>query len=51
VSYYFSEFLRARLNYEHRWSDIASENSRNSLLMELTWIFGSHPPEPFWVNR
>lgn len=50
-SYYFSEFLRFRLNYEHRWSDIGPEDGRNSLLMELTWVFGAHPPEPFWVNR
>jgi hypothetical protein len=50
-SYYFSEFLRLRLNYERRWSEIAAEDGRNSFLMELTWIFGAHPPEPFWVNR
>jgi len=51
LSYYFSEFLRLRLNFEHRWSDIVSEDGRNSFLVELNWIFGAHPPEPFWVNR
>ncbi len=51
VSYYFSEFLRARLNYEHRWSDLFTENNRNSVFLELNWVFGSHPPEPFWVNK
>ncbi len=51
ISYYFSEFLRARLNYEHRWSDLFTENNRNSLFFELNWVFGSHPPEPFWVNK
>ena len=51
ISYYLSEFLRARLNYEHRWSDLFTENKRNSLFFELNWVFGSHPPEPFWVNR
>ena len=50
-SYYFSEFLRFRVNYEHRWSDLASENGRNSVYMELNFVFGSHPPEPFWVNK
>jgi hypothetical protein len=50
-SYYFSEFLRFRLNYEHRWSDLVAENNRNSVYFELNWIFGSHPPEPFWVNK
>lgn len=51
MSYYFSEFLRLRLNLEHRWSDIALEDGRNSFWVELNWIFGAHPPEPFWVNR
>ena len=51
VSYYLSEFLRARLSYEHRWSDLFTENNRNTFLFELNWIFGSHPPEPFWVNK
>jgi hypothetical protein len=51
VSYYFSEFLRFRLNYEHRWSDLFTENGRNSFYAELNFVFGSHPPEPFWVNK
>src|SRR4030095_15052403 len=50
-TYYFSEFLRVRFDFEHRWSDITSENHRTTLWAELNWIFGSHPPEPFWVNR
>ncbi len=51
LSYYFSEFLRLRLNYERRWSGIAAENKRNSVFVELNWLFGAHPPEPFWVNK
>ncbi len=51
VSYYFSEFLRFRLNYEHRWSDLYTEDGRNSVYAELNFIFGSHPPEPYWVNK
>lgn len=51
LSYYFSEFLRFRVNYEHLWSDIESENGRNSVFFELNWVFGAHPPEPFWVNK
>ena len=51
LSYYFSEFFRLRLNYEHRWSDILAENGRNSVFLEFNWIFGAHPPEPFWVNK
>lgn len=51
VSYYFSEFLRFRVDYEHRWSDFVTEDRRNSVYFELNWIFGAHPPEPFWVNK
>jgi hypothetical protein len=51
LSYYLTEFLRARVSYERRWSDLFTENNRNSFLFELNWVFGSHPPEPFWVNR
>ena len=51
LSYYFSEFLRLRLNYERRWSDFLAEDGSNSVFVELNWIFGAHPPEPFWVNK
>ena len=51
LSYYVSEFFRLRLNYEHRWSDILAEDGRDSVFLELSWIFGGHPPEPFWVNK
>jgi hypothetical protein len=27
------------------------ENKRNTVFVELNWLFGSHPPEPFWVNK
>jgi len=50
-SYYFSEFLRFRLNYEQRWSDLSSENRRKSVFAELNFVFGSHPTEPYWVNK
>ena len=51
VSYYTSEFLRFRLGYEHRWSDVPADNDVNSVLAELNVVFGSHPTEPYWVNR
>jgi hypothetical protein len=51
LSYYFSEFLRFRLNYEHRWSDLFTEDRRNSVFAELNFVFGAHPTEPFWVNK
>jgi hypothetical protein len=52
LSYYTSEFLRFRAGYEHRWSDIPTEpNNVNSFIAEVNVVFGSHPTEPYWVNR
>ncbi|HXT99522.1 MAG TPA: hypothetical protein VN903_00930 [Polyangia bacterium] len=51
LTWYASEFLRFRLGYEHRFSDVAEEDGRNSVFAELNFIFGAHPPEPFWVNK
>jgi len=51
LSYYTSEFLRFRAGYEHRWSDIPAEDGINSFIAEVNVVFGSHPTEPYWVNR
>jgi hypothetical protein len=51
LSYYTSEFLRFRAGYEHRWSDVAADDGINSFIAEVNVVFGSHPTEPYWVNR
>jgi hypothetical protein len=51
VTYYTTEFLRFRLGYEHSGERIGEEDNLNSVLLELNFIFGSHPVEPYWVNR
>ena len=51
AAWYASEFLRLRLGYEHRLSDLEAEDGRNSLFAELNVVIGAHPPEPFWVNK
>ncbi|MBI5214657.1 MAG: hypothetical protein HY960_02785 [Ignavibacteriae bacterium] len=51
ASYYTSEYFRLRLGYEQRWSDIEQVNALGSLLFEVNFVFGSHPTEPYWVNR
>jgi hypothetical protein len=51
AAWYASEFLRLRLGYEHRLSDLEEEDGRNSLFAELNVVIGAHPPEPFWVNK
>lgn len=51
VSYYTTEFLRLRIGYEHTESDDPLLDGADSLLFELNFVFGSHPVEPYWVNR
>jgi hypothetical protein len=55
VSYYTTEFLRLRIGYEHREMERGPSGRRNdsfdTLLFQVTWVFGSHPAEPYWVNR
>jgi len=51
LSYYTSEFLRFRAGYEHRWSDNPADDNVNSFITEVSVVFGSHPTEPYWVNR
>jgi hypothetical protein len=51
LTYYTTEFLRFRFGVEHAQSDLAVEDGRNSAYLELNFVFGSHPVEPYWVNR
>jgi hypothetical protein len=51
LSWYPSEFLRLRFGYERRLSELEEEDRRNSFFAEINFVFGAHPPEPFWVNR
>ncbi len=51
LTWYTSEFLRFRVGYERRFSDVSDEDGRDSAFAELNVVFGAHPPEPFWVNR
>lgn len=48
VSFYWSEFLRFRLQYQHKDGDVPSEDN---LFFQCTWIFGAHPPHPYWAMR
>ena len=51
LSYYTTEFLRFRLGFEHRSSDIPAQNNVNTGIFEVNLVFGSHPTEPYWVNK
>jgi hypothetical protein len=46
VSFYTSEFLRARLGGGYR-----PDTGEAEVLSQLTFVWGSHPVEPWWVNR
>jgi len=51
LTYYTTEFLRFRLGVEHTESDVAERDGVDTLLLEINTVFGSHPVEPYWVNR
>ena len=53
LSYYTTEFLRFRLGFQHKNSDILVGDQRkvNSVVLDVNLVFGSHPTEPYWVNR
>lgn len=52
ISYYTSEFLRIRLGFETRNRiDFGEDESLNTVMLEINIVFGSHPVEPYWVNR
>ncbi len=49
VTWYTTEFLRFRLSYEYLARNF--DDDLSSVLLEVTWVFGSHPAEPYWVSR
>ncbi|HEV8112450.1 MAG TPA: hypothetical protein VGR31_06710 [Planctomycetota bacterium] len=51
VTYYTTEFLRFRVGLEHTDSDVAVLDGVDSAFFEMNFIYGSHPAEPYWVNR
>jgi hypothetical protein len=53
VSFYTTEFLRFRLGYEHRERKTTQSGNpdEDTVFFQCTFVFGSHPAEPFWFNR
>ncbi len=51
ASYYTTEFLRFRVGVEHRWSAVPALDNVTTGLFEVNIVFGSHPTEPYWVNK
>jgi len=51
VTYYTTEFLRFRVGVEHSESDVPELDELDTAYLELNFVYGSHPVEPYWVNR
>lgn len=52
VTWYESEFLRLRLEYQHRFFELdGTDGDEDALFLQMTFIVGAHPPHPYWVNR
>ncbi len=50
-TYYTTEFLRFRFGYERLVDRVVASAGENQVMFELNFVFGSHPVEPYWVNR
>jgi len=48
ISWYWSEFLRFRVEYQHKGGDVKEEDT---LFFQCTFIYGAHPPHPYWALR
>jgi hypothetical protein len=48
VSWYWSEFLRFRVEYQHKDGDVPNNDI---VFFQATWIFGAHPPHPYWAMK
>ncbi len=48
VTWYWSEFLRFRAEYQHKAGDVPTEDT---LYFQVTWVFGAHPPHPYWSMK
>ena len=52
ISWYITEFLRLRFQYEHRELRIDGDwEEQDNFYLQLTFSIGSHPSHPYWVNR
>ena len=48
ITWYWSEFLRFRAEYQHKAGDVPTEDT---LFLQATWVFGAHPPHPYWSMK
>jgi hypothetical protein len=48
LTWYLSEFLRLRVEYEHRGGNVPDEDI---VWFQCNFVFGAHPPHPYWAMR
>lgn len=51
LTHYTTEFLRFRLGYEHVMPNINSLVGDHRVMLSMIFIMGSHPVEPYFINR
>jgi hypothetical protein len=52
LTWYLTEILRLRWEYQHLERDaVDRDGSEDVFLLNFTFLFGAHPPHPYWVNR
>jgi hypothetical protein len=48
LTWYWSEFLMFRTEYQHKAGDVPTEDS---LWFQCDFVFGAHPPHPYWAAK
>lgn len=51
IGYYTTEFLRFRFGYEHVMPTLKSFAGDHRFMLSMNFVLGSHPVEPYFVNR
>lgn len=49
LTWYWSEFLRFRVEYQHKQG--VGITGADTVYVQGTWIFGAHPPHPYWAVK
>lgn len=52
VTHEVNEFIRLRFQYLFMNGDVGGTSATShGLSAQLTWVFGAHPPHPYWANQ
>jgi hypothetical protein len=53
LTYFFTEFNRARLQYQYLKQEIENEGieEAHTVSFQLVFAFGAHPPEPYYITQ